>query len=231
MPPLPCAHLVPGTGRPWWRVAYANSVAFMEALRSATGGTQGVSIRSILDGMSTRYRKGRGLGILLVLGVAGLAVGILHDRGPAGPPPSGTRQAMPLPGARPGEVPPRPLPAPGERVVYDISLHDPDRLLALLNRLDAVHGVPRPPGAAPTIALVLHGPELLHFDRHRYAENRRLVDLAARLDAFGVIEVKACLTRMKALGLERSDLPAFVEFVPYGPDEVERLHAQGYRIM
>ena len=147
---------------------------------------------------------------------------------PSSAPSGGAAQ---LPGAEPGAVAPLPLPGIGEQVVYDINLHDPQRLLTLLRRLDALQGAPAPAGRRPVIAIVLHGPELLHFTRSRYAQNRELVDLAARLDAFGVVEVKACLTRMRALGLRREDLPAFIDFVPYGPDEVRRLEERGYRVM
>lgn len=30
------------------------------------------------------------------------------------------------------------------------------------------------------------------------------------------------------LGLEESEVPPFIEFVPYGPDEIERLKSAGF---
>jgi intracellular sulfur oxidation DsrE/DsrF family protein len=54
------------------------------------------------------------------------------------------------------------------------------------------------------------------------------VDQAARLDAAHVIEVKMCLTEMHHLGLRKEDIPGFIELVPYGPDEEERLRRSGY---
>lgn len=126
--------------------------------------------------------------------------------------------------SRPQSIPD--LPAP--RQVYDITLHDPEQLTLLLKRLDAVTASPNAQHQTPQIALVLHGPEVAFFARRNYAEHRELVDLAAKLDAFQVIEVKVCETRMRGLGLEVEDMPAFVEPVPFGPAEVERLAEEGY---
>lgn len=113
--------------------------------------------------------------------------------------------------------------------VYDINLHDPQELSRLLHRLDELAGTPNAASHAPRIALVLHGPEIEFFSIPWYEHYRELVDLAARLDAFRVIEVKACEARMKELGLTEEDLPGFIETVPYGPAEIERLEREeGY---
>ncbi|BAZ92951.1 putative threonine efflux protein [Thiohalobacter thiocyanaticus] len=147
-----------------------------------------------------------------------------------------------LTGGGPGVLQAAPLPADGDAPrahpipeileqrhrVYDINLHEPQELRRLLQRLDEVTPGPRPGSNPPRFALVLHGPEIEFFAIGNYAEYRDLVDLAARLDAFGVIEVKACQTRMESLGLGGDDLPAFVEIVPFGPAEVERLEREGY---
>ncbi len=114
------------------------------------------------------------------------------------------------------------------RTVYDISLHDPEDLHLLLGRLEALSRQPNPQSRLPEISLVLHGPELNLFAIGNYADHRQLVDLAAKLDAFQLIEVKACRTMMRELKLEPEDMPAFIEIVPYGPDEVERLVGEGY---
>lgn len=131
-------------------------------------------------------------------------------------------------GAPPDELA-QPAPETRERFrVYDVSLHEPQELRQLLQRLDELAGSPNPATHNVDIALVLHGPEIEFFAIGNYPEYRDIVDLAARLDAFGVIEVKACRTRMQALGLTGKDLPAFIETVPFGPAEVERLEEQGY---
>ncbi len=112
--------------------------------------------------------------------------------------------------------------------VYDLSVHDPQALHLLLERLDQLARQPNPQSQSPRIALMLHGPELKYFTISNYAMHRDLVDLAAKLDAFQVIEVKACNTMMRQLGLQEADMPAFIEIVPYGPDEVRRLVGTGY---
>jgi len=54
------------------------------------------------------------------------------------------------------------------------------------------------------------------------------VDLAAKLDAFNVIDVKMCNTMMNQLSVDKQEIPAFIEVVPYGPDEVEKLQEKGF---
>jgi intracellular sulfur oxidation DsrE/DsrF family protein len=56
----------------------------------------------------------------------------------------------------------------------------------------------------------------------------KLVDRAAALDKKGIIDVKVCDTMIRELNLEEAELPDFVEHVPYGPAEVERLIKQGF---
>lgn len=131
-------------------------------------------------------------------------------------------------------VPERRVPDPGKErphYVYDISLHSAAELTALLKRLQKIAGGPRSGGQQPEVALVLHGPEIRFFVRDNYSVNRELVDLAARLDAFGVIEVKMCQTRMRSLDIEPDQIPGFIEQVPFGPAEIERLKADDYVYM
>jgi hypothetical protein len=73
------------------------------------------------------------------------------------------------------------------------------------------------------VVFVLHGPVLRSLLRQNYRANRQTVDLAARLTAFGVIELKACRTWMRSASVSENDLQPFVETVSYGPGEVERL--------
>ena len=124
------------------------------------------------------------------------------------------------------------IPQPGgTQAVYDITLHDPDQLRVLLRRLEQLADRPNTRDDLPEIALVLHGQEVGFFALDNYDKYRDLVDLAAKLDAFQIVEVKMCKTRMRNLGLDSSDIPAFIELVPYGPDEVDRLVKEGYIAM
>lgn len=73
------------------------------------------------------------------------------------------------------------------------------------------------------LAFVLHGPEVAIFLRENYGRYKKIVDLAARLTAFEVVDVRVCETRMGILGREKSALVPFVGTVPFGPAEVDRL--------
>jgi len=75
---------------------------------------------------------------------------------------------------------------------------------------------------------VLHGPELAFFTKKNYKKYMSIVDRARRLDNGKVIDIKVCSTKMRDLKIKKSDMPDFVEVVPYGPDEVSRLMRQGF---
>ncbi|GMQ97160.1 MAG: hypothetical protein BMS9Abin15_0858 [Gammaproteobacteria bacterium] len=115
-----------------------------------------------------------------------------------------------------------------ENLVFDITAHSVEELRAILRRAEKLVDAPQPSIIPPRIALVLHGPEVTYFDIRNYDQYKDVVDLAARLDAFNLIDVKMCLTMMGAAGMKPEDVPAFIELVPYGPDEVERLKDEGY---
>ena len=55
-----------------------------------------------------------------------------------------------------------------------------------------------------------------------------LVDRAAALDKKGILDVKVCDAMIRMLDIDASELPDFVERVPYGPAEVERLIKKGF---
>ncbi|MCW8963580.1 MAG: hypothetical protein OQL16_07265 [Gammaproteobacteria bacterium] len=119
---------------------------------------------------------------------------------------------------------------PGENqpIVIDVVLHDRDSILNMLRRAETLAMTPNPAARPRQIALVLHGPEIEHFRISKYEGNQDIVDLAAKLDAFNVIDVKMCNTMMNQLSVDKQEIPAFIEIVPYGPDEVERLQEKGF---
>ena len=123
----------------------------------------------------------------------------------------------------------RQMPAvPGENQVLDINVHTEPELTLILRRVEAVAQQRQSQAGAGEIALVLHGPEVAFFARHNYERYRDLVDLAAKLSAFELIDIKMCQSMMNALEIEEQDVPAFIEQVPYGPGEVERLEQEGF---
>jgi intracellular sulfur oxidation DsrE/DsrF family protein len=70
---------------------------------------------------------------------------------------------------------------------------------------------------------VLHGEELLLFQKDNYAANFSIVERARLLDEENIIDIKACQTMMRILEIDQSELPGFIEQIPFAPVEIERL--------
>ena len=115
-----------------------------------------------------------------------------------------------------------------KKAVLDISVHTIDELKVLLDRAEGLAMAPQPPGATASVILVLHGPEVEFFAISNYEKYKDIVDQAARLDAFDVVDVRICQAMMEVKGIPRGDIPAFIEQVPLGPVEIERLVGEGY---
>ncbi|MDO8705876.1 MAG: DsrE family protein [Sulfuricaulis sp.] len=114
------------------------------------------------------------------------------------------------------------------RYLFNVSLHTPEEIAGLLTRAEELARTRRADNRRTGIALVLHGPEIEIFAKKNYPRFQKMVDQAARLDAGRIIEVKMCRTEMKHLGIREEDVPAFIDLVPYGPDEEARLRRSGY---
>lgn len=114
------------------------------------------------------------------------------------------------------------------RAVLDISVHTERELKVLLDRAEQLAMKPRAGDEGASVVLVLHGPEVEFFSTRNYDRYRDIVDQAARLDAFDIVDVKICRSMMERKGVARDDIPPFIEQVPYGPAEIESLVRQGY---
>ena len=114
------------------------------------------------------------------------------------------------------------------KAVLDITVHTIDELKVVFDRAEKLALAPQPPGSEASVVLVLHGPEVEFFSISNYEKYKDIVDQAARLDAFDVVDVKICQTMMEISGIPRDDIPAFIEQVPQGQVEVERLVREGY---
>jgi intracellular sulfur oxidation DsrE/DsrF family protein len=123
-----------------------------------------------------------------------------------------------------------PAPKKPKRYLFSVTLHTQEEIDAMLSRAETLSKNLRQQSKKDHagIALVLHGPEIEMFTRKNYGKFRQLVDKAARLDSEAIIEIKVCRTAMGDLDIKKEDLPEFVEIVPYGPDEEDRLLRQGY---
>lgn len=104
-----------------------------------------------------------------------------------------------------------------------IDLNSPaDVESALLRAESWFHSGKLAPGQPP-LAFVIHGPEVAIFFRENYQKYRPIVDLAAKLSAFEVVDVRVCETSTSDLDHTRGHLQPFVDTVPFGPAEIERL--------
>ena len=115
-----------------------------------------------------------------------------------------------------------------KRYLYDISKHSLDDLKLLLQRAEEINQAETEKPDDLEIVMILHGPDIGWFTLDNYNENKELVDLAKRLDAFDIIDLKVCETAMENLEIDRKLIPPFIESVPYAPDEINRLSEEGY---
>lgn len=104
-----------------------------------------------------------------------------------------------------------------------VNLNEPAEVAAIFQRADDYFLTHRLEMKLPPIVVVLHGPEIEIFTRQNYRQYRDIVDLAAKLTALDVVDVRICETRMGLEGIEKADLMPFVGTVPFGPDEIDRL--------
>lgn len=126
-------------------------------------------------------------------------------------------------------APPKSSPAivdESPRFLARIQLHSAEEIERFLIRAEQLHQ--SHPDAFVPVAFVLHGPEVKLFESENYDRYSALVDRAARLDAFNLIDVKVCQTYMNAEGIKRESLPPFVDIVPYGPSYEQELKDDGY---
>ena len=115
-----------------------------------------------------------------------------------------------------------------KRYLYDISEHSIEELQSLLQRAEEITQTGAENLEELEIVMILHGPDIGWFTLDSYDDNKELVDLAKRLDAFDIIDLKVCETTMENMEIDRNQLPPFIESVPYAPDELNRLSDEGY---
>ncbi|OZG70034.1 hypothetical protein BTA51_27930 [Hahella sp. CCB-MM4] len=114
------------------------------------------------------------------------------------------------------------------RYLAKIELHTEGEIADLFERASQLLDQENSFALGEPIAFVLHGPEVEYFSKDNYREFKSIVDKAAQLDAFRVIDVRVCSTYMRLHNISPESLPPFVEVVPYGPDEERRLRSDGY---
>ncbi len=129
----------------------------------------------------------------------------------------------------PGAATAIPIPDKNGRYLFSVTLHTEKEIESLLARAESLsRSLKSRKKNHAGIALVLHGSEIAMFNKKNYRKFRNIVDKAARLDANDVLEIKVCKTLMDDMNIREEDMPSFVEIVPYGPEEEDRLLRQGY---
>lgn len=118
--------------------------------------------------------------------------------------------------------------ADGPALFADLRVHTAAEVADVLARLEDVatsaDGFP----AHSPVVMVLHGDEAAAFTAANYGRYRDTVDAAARLQAWGVLDIRVCERWMRQHGVSTSDLPRFVGTVRDGPEEERRLERAGY---
>ena len=112
--------------------------------------------------------------------------------------------------------------------LFDVSMHSIEELEALLARADEVSQTHPQDFEELEIVMIIHGPDIDWFTHKNYEHNQKLIDLAAKLDAYDVIDMKVCERTMQKRGVDHNDLPEFIEPVPYAPATMEELLNEGY---
>lgn len=112
--------------------------------------------------------------------------------------------------------------------LFDIKGHSLSELEALLERTEEVTMTQPSEYQDIEIVMIIHGPDIEWFTQQNHADNQKLLDLAARLDADDIIDMKVCETSMEFHGIERKDIPEFIDSVPYAPVEIKTRLRDGY---
>jgi intracellular sulfur oxidation DsrE/DsrF family protein len=147
---------------------------------------------------------------------------LLSRQVPVAPSVTGERPLEPIAPQSPGQA---------HGLLADINVHTLAELQVLFDRVESLLDRPRSEADRPLISLVLHGPEVRFFAIDQYSQYKSIVDQAARLAALGGVDISICQTQMRNYGLGEEDVPAFLNQVPYGPDEVRRQVEEGYVYM
>jgi intracellular sulfur oxidation DsrE/DsrF family protein len=112
-----------------------------------------------------------------------------------------------------------------EGYVFSVTVESAQQLDVVLSRAEELREL-FDPDEHSKIAIVLHGDELQLFRKNNYSLNQSVVERARLLDQDNIIDIKACQTMMRILEIEQSELPGFIEQVPFAPAEIERLERE-----
>ena len=114
-----------------------------------------------------------------------------------------------------------------EKYLADISVHSSQELLDILTRANMLFesGQYSAKKSSPIIFL-LHGDEARILFKQQYANNKAVVDLAAKLTALNIVDIKVCDIWIDGNNLFVKDLQPFVGVANKAVAEAERLVSQ-----
>lgn len=112
-------------------------------------------------------------------------------------------------------------------LLADIRVHSVGELNRVLKRVENLFERGDITSNDSPVIFLLHGEEARSLFIENYSAHKDTVDIAAKLSAFGVAEIKVCETWMGGNGLDKNNLHPFVGSVPYVPEEKRALLKRG----
>jgi len=112
--------------------------------------------------------------------------------------------------------------------IAQLHAHTPIELSQMLSRAEKWSEMHKGYVNQP-IVVVLHGNEANAFLKQNYKQYKALVDQAAKLDAFNVVDIQVCERWMGSNEVARDQLPPFIETVVYGQSRIDELIRAGYQ--
>lgn len=114
-----------------------------------------------------------------------------------------------------------------KQYLFDVSSHSLEDLENLLARAEKISTSQDEQYDELEIVIILHGPDINWFNQN-LPENERLIDLAKELDDKNIIDLRVCDRSIEHHGYSRSNIPEFIESVPFGPTEIQTRLDEGY---
>lgn len=110
--------------------------------------------------------------------------------------------------------------------VLDVTVINERQLDALLDRAERLQ-TQFSPLEHGRIEVFLHGPELNLVAGKGKQQN--VIERLRLLDNVQGVDIKACQTMLRSLHLPETELPDFIQPVPFAPVEIQNLLSQGYK--
>ena len=116
------------------------------------------------------------------------------------------------------------------KLLADLRVHSAEELESVLSRVDRLFLSGSISHQDNPVVFLLHGEEARVLYQSNYAQHKRVVDLAAKLSAFDIVDIRVCEMWAKGKGLDNNNLQPFVDTVRNAPAEEKRLSADhGYQ--